>query len=89
MPTGVFRPGDRVPITGIYTVSHYQHRMPHDVFAVQGDEFPSCRRCGTRANFSLSQAASHIEDDHDFSGSLDSRKTKKAKAALGKINEID
>jgi hypothetical protein len=85
MPAGPFRPGDKVPTTGIYTVSHYQHRMPHDVFAVEGDQFPPCRRCGSRASFVLAQAASHIDSDHDFSRSSDPNKTKRAKAGSPKV----
>jgi hypothetical protein len=76
MPDGPFRPGDKVPITGIYSVSHYQHRMPHEVFAVAGDTFPQCRRCGTRASFTLLQAAVHIDADQDFSGSAERAQVK-------------
>jgi hypothetical protein len=59
--------------------------MPHEVFAVEGDRFPACRRCGSRAYFSLSQAASHIEEDQDFSRSSADGKAKQTNAGLPKI----
>jgi hypothetical protein len=83
MPDG-FRPGDKVPTTGIYTAKHYQHRLPHEVFAVQGDEFPPCRRCGQHIIFSLVQPATHIGADRDFSSSSEG-KTKKARAGQKKL----
>ena len=84
MPNGSFRPGDRVPVTGIYTTAHYQHRMPHEVFAVEGDKFPTCRKCGGRTRFVLLQAATHIDHDHDFAKAAESAKTKKARAGTKK-----
>ncbi len=69
MHTGPFRPGDRVPITGVYTATHYQHRLPHDVFAMTDAPFPECRRCGKRVSFSLSQSSTHIDADQDFAAS--------------------
>jgi hypothetical protein len=66
MQSGQFRPGDQVPVTGIYSVMHYQHRVPHDVFATGGEEFPRCHRCGDRVSFALVQSANRIDQDHDF-----------------------
>ena len=84
MPNGSFRPGDGVPATGIYTATHYQHRMPHEVFAVEGDQFPTCRKCGGRTRFVLAQAATHIESDRDFAKAAENAKTKKARAGTKK-----
>lgn len=84
MPAGPFRPGDTVPTTGIYTASHYQHRMPHDVFAVEGDHFPACRKCGSRASFNLSETTLHIDSDQDFSASAEMNLRKKSKLRLRK-----
>lgn len=66
MNNGLYRPGDQVPSTGVYTAAHYQHRLPHDLLAMAGDLFPECRRCGKRVSFTLSQSATRIDDDHDF-----------------------
>jgi hypothetical protein len=79
MPNGWFRPGDRAPVTGIYSVTHDQHRAPHDVFAAQGDKFPQCRQCGARVNFALSQVASHIDSDKDFGNSARAEAPKERK----------
>ncbi len=75
-----FRPGDRVPSTGIYTASHYQHRMPHEVFAVEGERFPSCRRCGERTRFTLLHEATRIDEDQDFTRSSSDSKSRNAAA---------
>ena len=80
MPTGPFRPGDKVPSTGIYIASHYQHRLPHEVFAVEGELFPVCKRCGTRASFALFKAVADIAFDQDVAASTEAQKWKKAKA---------
>lgn len=75
MPDG-FKPGENILTTGIYTVTHYQHRLPHEVFAVEGDQFPACRRCGSRIRFNLLQPARHISADHDFSKTVSARAKK-------------
>lgn len=67
MPDGSFQPGEKVPTTGVYTATHSQHRLPHEVFAVEGDVFPACRKCGDDLRFDLIQAADHIDLDRDFS----------------------
>lgn len=71
MENGPFRPGEVVPVTGIYGVTHYQHRMPHEVFAKKGDTFPVCRRCNSRVSFTLIQPAIHLGADPDFVGALE------------------
>ena len=80
MPTGPFRPGDKAPTTGIYIATHYQHRLPHEVFAVSGEQLPECRRCGARASFALLKAVPAIEADQDFARSAESRKSRRAGA---------
>lgn len=69
MPGELLKPGDKVPTTGIYIAKHRQHRLPHEVFAVEGEEFPSCRKCGSNIRFGLVQSAAHIDFDRDFSKS--------------------
>lgn len=80
MPTGPFRPGDKVPCTGIFIASHYQHRLPHEVFATEGEMFPPCKRCGARTSFTLLKAAADISRDQDFTTTAEGGKAKKAKA---------
>lgn len=79
MPDG-FKAGESVLTTGIYTATHHQHRLPHEVFAVQGDQFPACKKCGHRIRFELMQAAMHVATDRDFSKAVSGSRTKKARA---------
>jgi hypothetical protein len=83
MAIGPFRPGDRIPTTGIYSATHYQHRLPHEVFAVEGDRFPICNRCAERAYFILIHHAIHIASDQDFARACES-KSQKIPAGLRK-----
>ena len=82
MPNGWFRPGDRVPVTGIYTAKHDQHRDIHEVFATEGDRFPNCRRCGDHVNFALAQAASRIDEDTGFGKAIKAKPAKQRKKKL-------
>jgi hypothetical protein len=79
MPNGWFRPGDRVPVTGIYTARHDQHRKPHEVFAKEGDKFPNCRTCGEGVSFALAQAASRIDEETGFGNARKAKAGKKRK----------
>jgi hypothetical protein len=42
-----YRPGDIVPQSGIYTITHdpVHTEMPHEVTAIKGHRFPTCRHC--------------------------------------------
>jgi hypothetical protein len=61
-----FRPGQIVPQSGIYTVTHDPAHAdtPHEVTVIKGRRFPTCRHCkGIR--FELAHAARHVgEIDH-------------------------
>ena len=45
-----YKPGEIVPQSGIYTITHDQAHadMPHEVTVIKGRRFPTCRRRGTR-----------------------------------------
>ena len=65
----VFKPGDKVPTSGIYDVIHDKldgddHAHPHQVTAIAGKVFPPCRGCHGSVRFHLHQAAEHL-DAHD------------------------
>jgi len=62
----IYKSGEQVPRTGLYRISHYQHRMPHEAVLRQGDVFPACNKCGERVTFKLSSKAESLADDHDF-----------------------
>jgi hypothetical protein len=52
-----YRTGQSIPTSGIYRVEHQQHRAPHEVTLLRGEEFPRCARCGDRVEFELVKAA--------------------------------
>lgn len=47
------RPGETVPISGIYACTGCRN----EVTCVRGEPFPPCRRCGTGAGYRLIRAA--------------------------------
>jgi hypothetical protein len=64
-----FKPGDKVPRSGIYRVSHdSSHAQPHEVTCVYGKVFPPCREC-RHPRFELVRAAHHVETQELFKGS--------------------
>jgi hypothetical protein len=61
-----YKPGDKVPHTGLYLVTHQQHRADHEATLLEGEYFPSCLQCGAGVSFSLSRSAQPIGHDSDF-----------------------
>lgn len=63
----VFKPGDKIPASGIYRVLHDNHHtQEHDVTCVFGKHFPPCGDCGRHPRFTLRVAAVHIENHELF-----------------------
>jgi hypothetical protein len=58
----IFHTGDIVPDSGIYLVTHPEHRLPHEVTLLRDQKFPTCAKCDTAVVFELVQAAPHLED---------------------------
>jgi YjzC-like protein len=61
-----FKPGERVPTSGVYDVVHDKldgddHAHPHQVTAMAGSVFPPCRGCKGSVRFRLHLAAEHLE----------------------------
>ncbi len=75
MAEQVFRPGEQVSESGIYRVSHIEHRPEHEVTLFEGEEFPSCVRCGKGVRFQLERSANAIQHDRDFKVKRARRKT--------------
>lgn len=48
-----FRTGQAVPQSGIYRVTHGDHRLPHEVTLLRTAEFPPCSKCGVEVKFKL------------------------------------
>lgn len=63
----IYRPGQEVPASGIYTVVHDRvHRDTHEVTCVKGERFPPCNKCGEHPRFQLVRAAHHIRNHEHF-----------------------
>jgi hypothetical protein len=61
-----FKPGDKVPHSGIYRVVHDpEHAQPHEVTCIFGSPFPPCRGCH-HPRFVLVRAAQHIGSNEHF-----------------------
>ncbi len=52
-----FRPGERVPASGVYVVSHIDHRPDHEVTLLEGENFPPCAVCNDQVKFRLDRQA--------------------------------
>lgn len=61
-----FRSGDRIPESGIYRVTHPEHRLPQEVTLLAGQEFPICSRCHHPVRFFLVRSASGVESEAGF-----------------------
>jgi hypothetical protein len=69
-----FKPGDKVPTSGIYNVIHDRldgdaHAHPHHVVAIAGKLFPPCRVCREWVRFHSHEAAEYVEAHDLFSDS--------------------
>lgn len=62
------KPGDTVPVSGIYRVTHTKHRTPHDVLAICGEELPPCRTCAGDVRFHITRTLAHMTQDWDLAG---------------------
>jgi hypothetical protein len=51
-----YRPGDVVPESGIYRVTHDSHRLMHEATLLQDQRFPICRKCNHDVRFELRRA---------------------------------
>ena len=61
-----YGPGQRVPRSGLYRVTHdAAHLAPHEVTCVIGEPFPPCRDC-QHPRFVLSRAALHMSEHMIF-----------------------
>jgi hypothetical protein len=76
-------PGEAVPTSGIYTAVHLDHRPPHEVIAIQGEEFPACRLCKTNVRFHAGRLLPHMTHDFDLAGPPTRQLKRRAKAAGG------
>jgi hypothetical protein len=52
-----YRPGEQVPASGVYLVTHVDHRPEHAVTLLENEKFPPCSTCGDQVRFRLEQPA--------------------------------
>jgi len=48
-----YRPGEIVPDSGVYRVTHDEHRLMHEATLLAGDRFPLCKQCKHQVRFEL------------------------------------
>jgi hypothetical protein len=61
-----YKPHDKVPFSGIYTVTHDPaHRKEHDVTCIEGSEFPPCGSC-EHPRYVLKDKAIHVFEHSSF-----------------------
>ena len=63
-----FKPGEKVPSSGVYRVLHAGHRDHHEATLREGERFPNCTVCDHGVRFQLVQSAKLIDRDADFVG---------------------
>lgn len=49
----IFKPGQAVPASGIYSVEHHPHRLMHMATLGVNMRFPRCKQCGDAVRFTL------------------------------------
>jgi hypothetical protein len=59
----IFRTGQAIPQSGIYSVQHGRHRVPHEVTLLRGQIFPRCAKCPDAVLFELLRAAHDLWDE--------------------------
>lgn len=57
-----FTTGQKILESGVYTVRHSEHRLPHEVTLLQGEQFPRCGNCADRVGFELLRAGPESQD---------------------------
>jgi hypothetical protein len=65
-----FHSGERIPTSGIYRVTHGQHRLPHEVTLLEDGAFPPCAGCNYLVFFELLHAAPHLGGAQRFAVKL-------------------
>ena len=59
MHRGTFKTGTVIPASGVYSVHHSGHRLPHEVTLLKGEIFPKCQKCADQVTFKLIRALTY------------------------------
>jgi hypothetical protein len=62
--TAVFHTGQDVPESGVYRVTHWGHRLPHEVTLLGNEQFPHCAKCADMVVFELLALTSSVREKH-------------------------
>lgn len=54
--------GEEVPESGIYEVTHREHRVPHEVTLLRGERFPRCQKCDGAVSFKMVRSVPRLSD---------------------------
>ncbi len=57
----IFKTGETVLESGIYKVTHAEHRLPHEVTLLKGAEFPRCSKCKEAVSFTVVALAPRLD----------------------------
>ena len=52
----IYKISEVVPHSGIYRVTHGEHRLPHEVTLLRANPFPPCSKCEHRVHYQLLRA---------------------------------
>lgn len=66
MKSHKFSTNETVPESGIYRVTHKDHRLPHEVTLLAGQVFPRCAKCNDCVQFEAVRHALHIQAQPGF-----------------------
>ena len=55
-----YRTGLEIPFSGIFSVRHKEHRLPHEVTLLKGEKFPPCAKCSSSVQFELIMGVSDL-----------------------------
>jgi hypothetical protein len=66
MAEQVYKPSERVPVSGVYRVDHDGHRETHEATLREGEVFPACANCEQRVRFTLKHHARNVPRDGHF-----------------------
>ncbi|MGZ4829817.1 MAG: hypothetical protein ACXVJL_16475 [Candidatus Angelobacter sp.] len=57
----LYKSSDTIPESGIYRVTHAEHRLPHEVTLIGGQIFPPCAKCHEEVRFELVRELPELE----------------------------
>lgn len=50
-----YKPGQVIPVSGVYRVEHPSHGLMHEATLIEQSPFPKCRQCADAVRFRLTR----------------------------------